>query len=121
MFYKMGALKSCTIFTGKHLCWSLFLIKLNKKRLQNTCLPENIAKFVRTPFFRAHLSASVTPPSLATITTIQLHECFSNLNRLKHTSVKYQTHYSKSLHTYAKFLESLQCFILSKLFPRLQS
>ena len=23
-----GVLKNCVIFTGKHLCWSLFLIKL---------------------------------------------------------------------------------------------
>ena len=28
MFFKIGALKSFTIFTVKHLCWSLFLIKL---------------------------------------------------------------------------------------------
>ena len=32
------------IFTGKHLCWSLFSIKL-KKRLQHMCFPVNIAKF----------------------------------------------------------------------------
>ena len=28
MFFKKGALKSFAIFTGKCLCWSLFLIKL---------------------------------------------------------------------------------------------
>ena len=28
MFLKIGVLKKFTIFTGKHLCWSLFLIKL---------------------------------------------------------------------------------------------
>ena len=28
MFFKIGALKSFAIFRGKHLCWSLFLIKL---------------------------------------------------------------------------------------------
>ena len=67
MLYKMGVLKSCSIFTGKHRCWSLFLIKFNKKRLQHRCLPENIAKFVARPFFRAHLSASVTPPPLPQI------------------------------------------------------
>ena len=27
MFFKIGALKNLAIFTGKHLCWSLFLIK----------------------------------------------------------------------------------------------
>ena len=28
MFFKTGVLKNFGIFTGKHLCWSLFLIKL---------------------------------------------------------------------------------------------
>ena len=27
MFFKIGGLKNFAIFTGKHLCWSLFLIK----------------------------------------------------------------------------------------------
>ena len=28
MFFKIDALKNLVIFTGKNLCWSLFLIKL---------------------------------------------------------------------------------------------
>ena len=28
MFSKIGVLKNVATFTGKHLCWSLFLIKL---------------------------------------------------------------------------------------------
>ena len=28
MFFKIGVLKNFAIFTGKYLCWSLFLIKL---------------------------------------------------------------------------------------------
>ena len=28
VFYKKGVLKDFAKFTGKHLCWSLFLIKL---------------------------------------------------------------------------------------------
>ena len=28
MFFKIGALKSITVFTEKHLCWSLFLMRL---------------------------------------------------------------------------------------------
>ena len=28
MFLKIGVLKKFAIFTGKHLCWSLFSIKL---------------------------------------------------------------------------------------------
>ena len=50
IFFKMGVLSKFAIFTGKHLCWSLFLIKLTacnfiKKRLQHRCFPVNIAKF----------------------------------------------------------------------------
>ena len=47
MFFKIGALKNFAIFTGKHLCWSLFLIKLQAFR----CFPMNIAKFLRAAFF----------------------------------------------------------------------
>ena len=28
MYFKLGALKSFAIFTGKHLCWSLFLLRI---------------------------------------------------------------------------------------------
>ena len=28
MFFKIGVLKNCAIFTEKHLCWTLFLIKM---------------------------------------------------------------------------------------------
>ena len=28
MFFKIGTLENFAIFTGKHLCWGLFLIKL---------------------------------------------------------------------------------------------
>ena len=58
MFSKAGVLKNFIIFTGKNLCWSLFLIKfqdwrptfLFKKRLQRRCFSVNIAKFLRTAF-----------------------------------------------------------------------
>ena len=68
--------KNFAILTGKHLCWNLFLIKLQvlyrnqsfdlscksnywflykackfiKKRLQHRCFPENIAKYLKTAF-----------------------------------------------------------------------
>ena len=48
---KKGVLKSFANLTGKHVCWSLFLIKLQifiKKRLQYTCFPVKFAKFLRT-------------------------------------------------------------------------
>ena len=58
MFFKIRVNKNCAIFKGKHLCWSVFLIReLNsaKKRLQKTCFPLNIAKFLRTAFLIEHL------------------------------------------------------------------
>ena len=63
MSFERDVFKSFTIFTGKHLCWSLFVIKfpafkpanLLKKRLQHRYFHINIAKFLRTAFFIEHL------------------------------------------------------------------
>ena len=49
-----GVLKNFVIFTGKHLCWSPFLIKLMvckfiEKRPQHWCFPLHVKKFLRTP------------------------------------------------------------------------
>ena len=41
MFFKIGVLKNLAIFRGKHLSWSLFLIKL-----QACNFPVDIAKSV---------------------------------------------------------------------------
>ena len=51
LFCKKTVLKSFAIFTGKHLCWILLLIKLKacnsiKKRLQHRCFPVSIARFL---------------------------------------------------------------------------
>ena len=51
MFFKILTFKNFAIFTGKHLCWSLFLIKLQAFR----CFPVNIAKLLRAAFFMEHL------------------------------------------------------------------
>ena len=51
-FIKKAVLKNFAIFTGKHLCRNLFLIKLRapcnfiKKRFQHRCFPVNIAKLL---------------------------------------------------------------------------
>ena len=52
-----GVLKNFIIFTGKHLCWSLFLIKLQackfiEKRLQNWCFPLHVKNFLRAPILK---------------------------------------------------------------------
>ena len=59
---EMGVLKNFANFTGKHLCWCFFLIKLQasghatllKKRLQHGDFPVKFAKFLRTPFCTEH-------------------------------------------------------------------
>ena len=50
VFYKKFLLRYFAIFTGKHLCWSLFLQNFIKKRLQHRCFPVNIEEFLRTHF-----------------------------------------------------------------------
>ena len=55
MFCKKGVLKSCPIFTRKHLCWSLFDtlgVNFITKRLQHRYFPANITKFLRSPIFK---------------------------------------------------------------------
>ena len=82
MFFKIGVLKDFAIFTGKHLCWGLFLLKSQafcgasngfkkalkafikrfeatqkacnfiKKRTQHRSFLVNIAKFSRTAFLQ---------------------------------------------------------------------
>ena len=60
------ALKNFAIFTGKHLCWSPFLGKLQvlkptnllKRRLQHRYFPVNIAKLLKTVFSIEHLVAA---------------------------------------------------------------
>ena len=53
---KEGVLKDSANFTEKHLCWSLFLIKLQAstliKRLQHRCFPVKFEKFLRTPILK---------------------------------------------------------------------
>ena len=54
MFFKMGVIKNSAIFTGKPLCWSLFLIKLQGWRLQYRCFPLDITRSLRITFFIEH-------------------------------------------------------------------
>ena len=48
MFFKIGVLKNCAIFTGKHLYCSL--CNFIMKKLQRRYFPVNIAKFFTTAF-----------------------------------------------------------------------
>ena len=53
-FLKIGVLKNFANLTGKHFCWSLFLITLQTNiwnRLQYRCFPVKFAKSLRAPLF----------------------------------------------------------------------
>ena len=72
-----GFLKNFVYFTGKHLCWSLFLIKLQAwrpatllKRLQHKCFPVKFAKFLRTPILQNICKQQL--PNLLYFSTISL-------------------------------------------------
>ena len=45
VFYEKSVFKNFAIFSGKKLCWSLFLIKLEV--FQQRCFHVNIAKYLR--------------------------------------------------------------------------
>ena len=47
---KKVTFKFFAIFTGKHLCCSLFLLKLQEETLTQV-FPVNISKFLRTPIY----------------------------------------------------------------------
>ena len=57
---KKGVLRNVIKSTGKHLCHSLFFVKvagirpatLLKKRLWHRCFPVKFAKFLRAPFLQ---------------------------------------------------------------------
>ena len=63
MYFRIGVLKNFAIFTGKHQCWSLFLINMQAwtpatllKRDSNIgFFLWNLQKFLRTPFFTEHI------------------------------------------------------------------
>ena len=71
-----GVLKNCIIFTGKHLCWSLFFIKLQvckfiEKRLQRWCFPLHVRKLLRTPILK-----NISEPLLLIILLVQQFICW---------------------------------------------
>ena len=54
MFFKIAVLKNFAVLSRKHLCWSLFLIKLACTFIKNdyntVVFSVNIMKFLRTAF-----------------------------------------------------------------------
>ena len=71
MFFKRGVLKSFAIFPGKHLCWSLFLIKLQAvssanllKRGYNTGVFQGILQIFKNTSFEEHLRTTASDVSI---------------------------------------------------------
>ena len=70
VFFKQNFLKNFAILTGKHLCWSLFLINLQasriatllKKGLQHRNFPVSIVTFKKT-YFKKHLRTAASDSS----------------------------------------------------------
>ena len=56
MFFKIGVIKNFAVFIGKHMCLGLFFTRVAglKKRLQHSCFPVNIVKYLKTAFFIEH-------------------------------------------------------------------
>ena len=59
VFYKKGVPKNFAIFTGKHMCWSLFFNKVAgvacnfiKNEIPTHVFPVNITKFLRIPILK---------------------------------------------------------------------
>ena len=78
-----GNLTNFVIFTGKYLCWSLFLIKLQtcrfiKKRLQHWCFPLHVRKFLRKPILK-----NISERLLPIILLVKQFICFRRLFTIK--------------------------------------
>ena len=63
---KKAVFEKFAIFTGKHLCWSLFLIKLQAFKF----FPVNTANFFKSTYFEKHLGVAASEGGL--ITEIEL-------------------------------------------------
>ena len=62
-FFKKGILRNFTIFTGKNLCWSLFLIKLPVWSPQETPIQMFSSKYCeifKNSYFKEHLQTAAS-------------------------------------------------------------
>ena len=65
MFFQTGVLKMYTKFTGKHLCWSLFLVNYSNLQLYEIETPTKVfscefCKTFKNTYFIEHLWATVS-------------------------------------------------------------
>ena len=64
MFFKIGVLKDFANFTGKHLCWILFLRKFFTDFIKNT--PAQVLSYEICKIFKSTFSYK-TPPVAASV------------------------------------------------------
>ena len=76
IFFKTGVLRNFKTFTGKYLCWSLFLFFI-KKRLQHRCFSVKIAK-LRNSFFIERLCLLLPESSISLEWTIYVNTVLKN-------------------------------------------
>ena len=60
VFYKKDVLTNFSIFTGKHLCWNLFLNKLTSMQLFKKEIPTQVYfceyyEIIKNTYFKEHL------------------------------------------------------------------
>ena len=76
IFFKIGVLRNFKTFTGKYLCWSLFLFFI-KKRLQHRSFSVKIAK-LRNSFFIERLCLLLPESSISLEWTIYVNTVLKN-------------------------------------------
>ena len=66
-YIKKAVLNSFAIFTGKHLCWSLFLIKLQAFRLPTQVSFCEYCEIFKNTYFEKHLPMTASVNSRAAV------------------------------------------------------
>ena len=87
MFFEIGILKNFAMFTGKYLCWGLFLKKLQ------TFIPSTFLKRDSTQVFRVDISKFLRIPISKTIgcfLTVSMIHCYMGL-KVSRSSFFYRT------------------------------
>ena len=78
MLFKTGVLKNFTIFTGKYLCWSLFLMKFNKETPTQSLSCEYREIFKNTFFNPLQPGVAFLYP-LKTSENLKVFRCFQGV------------------------------------------
>ena len=89
IFLNIGVLKNLAIFTGKHLCWSLFI----EKRLQHRRFSVNIAKFLRIAFLQNTSSCSFHKNFTQDFYLYERNQCTWNMDVILKRFAKTLTHF----------------------------